>query len=64
MLTRGAVVGVVADERVAIAVTMGGGRCMRGGARSYWTFAVMGELGIERMMVIGVPICGRIWASL
>ena len=63
MLTRGVVVGVAAGGRVAIAAMMGGGRCMRDGARSYWTFVAMGELDIERMMVIEVPICGRIWAS-
>jgi hypothetical protein len=60
VLIRGAVVGVGAGERVAVVVMMGGGRYMRDGARSYWTFVVMGELGIGQMMVIEVPICGRI----
>ena len=63
MLIGGAVVGVDAGEGVVIVVLMGGGRYMRDGGRSYWTFEVMGELGIERMMVIGVPICERILAS-
>lgn len=54
------VVGVGADERVAIAVMMGEGQCMRDGARSWRTFVVMEELGIEQMMVIEVPICERI----
>ena len=45
--------------RAVIVVMTGGGRYMRDGVRSYWTFAVMGELGIEQKMVIAVPICGR-----
>ena len=57
-------VGVGVDERVAIAVLMGEGRYMRDGARSYLPFVVMGELGIERMMVIEAPICERTSASL
>ena len=63
MLIRGVIVGVGADERVVIVVLMGEGQYMRDGARSCSTFAVMGGLGIERMMVIGVPICERISAS-
>ena len=63
MLTRGVAADVAAGERVAIAGMMGARRCMRDGARSYWTFVATGGLGIERMMVIEVPICGRIWAS-
>ena len=55
-----AAVGVGADEGVVVAVMTGGGRYMRGGAHSYWTFAVMGELGIEQKMVIEVQICGCI----
>ena len=54
------VVGVDADERVVVAVMTGGGQYMRDGARSYWTFVVMVELGIEQKMVIEVPICGCI----
>lgn len=64
MLIRGVAVGVGADERVAIAVLMDEGRYMRDGARSYLPFVVMGELGIERMMVIEAPICERTSASL
>lgn len=63
MLIRDAAVGVGADERVAIVVLMGGGRYMRDGACSYWTFVVMGGLDIGRMMVIEVPIYERTWAS-
>jgi len=53
-------VDVGAGEGVVAVAMMGGGRYMRDGARSYWTFAVMEELGIEQKMVIEVPICGRI----
>lgn len=55
------VVGVGGDERVAIVAPMGEGRYMRDGARSYW---VTGEPGTEGMMVIEVPICECISASL
>lgn len=55
-----AAVDVGAGEGVVAAVMMGGGRYMLNDARSYWTFAVMGELGIEQKMAIEVPICGRI----
>ena len=64
MLIRGVVAGVGADDHVVTVVLMGEGQHMRDGARSYWTFVVMEELGIGQMMVIAVPIYERTSASL
>lgn len=63
MLIRDVVDGVGVDERAEIVVLMGEGRYMGDGARSCWTFAVIGELGIGQMMAIVVPTCERTSAS-